>query len=353
MKEKMGMNKRIEYFDIAKGIAILCIIAGHLGNARINQFVFTFHVPLFFLVSGYFLNDRLPLKEYAKNKAKQLMIPYVVAWAFIMPRQVHGAYQWLGTFEAAWKTVVNQVLAGLYGNGAEIHEIWIGEGFCVPTVGAIWFLPALFFALVIVRYFMQWRHCGVCIFFIALLGLTSSGAAWMPLSIQSGMVAASFVYLGMLARKYGVMEKKLPKEISVGIVALWAFCILFCGEMYLVENRFNHGILDFAGALAGSYVVLRFSKVLEEGAKWISKALLFFGRNSLIVLCVHTVELKGMPWDEILEGFLGHGVPTVIVYLVAKVAFCAVVTWVILEIRHFWRRFGRHFVKSGENKVEK
>ena len=166
------MNKRIEYFDIAKGIAMLCIIAGHLENARINQFVFTFHVPLFFLVSGYFLNDRLPVKEYAKKKAKQLMIPYVVAWGFIMPRAVYGAYQWLGSFEAVWKTVVNQVLAGLYGSGSEIHEIWIGEGFFVPTVGAIWFLPALLFALVIVRYFMRWRHCGICVLFIAVIAVS-------------------------------------------------------------------------------------------------------------------------------------------------------------------------------------
>lgn len=347
------MNKRIEYFDIAKGIAILCIIAGHLGSVRINQFVFTFHVPVFFLISGYFLNDRLPVKEYAKNKAKQLMAPYVIAWGFIMPRAVHGAYQWIGTFEAAWKTVVNQILAGLYGNGSEIHEIWIGEGFCVPTVGAIWFLPALFFALVIVRYFMQWKHCGACIFFVALLGFTSSGAAWMPLSIQSGMVASSFVYLGMLARKYGVMEKKLPKEISVGIVALWVFCILFCGEMYLVENRFNHGLLDYAGALAGSYVVLCFSKVLEEKTRWVSKALLFFGRNSLIVLCVHTVELKGVPWDGILKGLVGHGVPDVVVYLAAKIVFCAAGTWGVLKIRCFPRLVRRLFAKSDENQVEK
>ena len=171
----------------------------------------------------------------------------------------------------------------------------------------------------------------------------------MPLSLQSGMVAASFVYLGMLARKHGVMEKEFPKEIWLGIVGLWVFCILFCGEMYLVENRFNHGLLDVAGALAGSYVVLRFSKVLEEKAKWISRVLLFFGRNSLIVLCVHAVELKGMPWEEILKGFLGHGVPAVVVYLVAKIVFCAMMTWVILKIRRFLRRF----TKSDEKQVEK
>lgn len=35
---------------------MLCIIAGHFGIVSAERFVFTFHVPLFFLLSGYFLS---------------------------------------------------------------------------------------------------------------------------------------------------------------------------------------------------------------------------------------------------------------------------------------------------------
>lgn len=42
------MKNRVKYIDIARGIAILCIILGHLGNATINRIVYTFHVPIFF-----------------------------------------------------------------------------------------------------------------------------------------------------------------------------------------------------------------------------------------------------------------------------------------------------------------
>lgn len=327
------MNKRIHYFDIAKGIAMLCIIAGHLGNVKINQLVFSFHVPLFFLVSGYFLNDKLPLAEYVRDKARRLAIPYVAAWACITVGELIKIYNLEHSVIGALKTLANQVLAGLYGNGSEIHWIFLGGGYGVPTVGAIWFLPALFFALIIVRYFMQWEYGGICIFLVALLGYESGKAAWLPLSIQSGMVAASFVYLGMLAHKYKIMEKKLPKEIFAGTVALWVFCILFCGELYLVENRFNHGLLDYAGALAGGYVVLRLSKMLEEKMRLISRVLLFFGENSLIVMCVHAVELKVMPWEELLEGILGHGMLDVFIYLAVKVAFCGGITLLLVMAR--------------------
>lgn len=47
-----AVKKRDIGLDITKGIAMLFIIAGHLGIDIINRFVFTFHVPLFFLLSG-------------------------------------------------------------------------------------------------------------------------------------------------------------------------------------------------------------------------------------------------------------------------------------------------------------
>ena len=36
------------------------------------------YVPIFFLISGYFLKAGLPIKDYASKKAKQLLVPYIV-----------------------------------------------------------------------------------------------------------------------------------------------------------------------------------------------------------------------------------------------------------------------------------
>ena len=69
---------RLTYIDIAKGFAMLCIIAGHFGIVTANRFVYTFHVPLFFLISGYFLSTRLDLKTFVEKKVRQLIVPYYV-----------------------------------------------------------------------------------------------------------------------------------------------------------------------------------------------------------------------------------------------------------------------------------
>lgn len=71
-------KKRICYIDIAKGFAMLCIIAGHFGIASANRFVYTFHVPLFFLLSGYFLSTKTDFLPSMKQKARQLLVPYYI-----------------------------------------------------------------------------------------------------------------------------------------------------------------------------------------------------------------------------------------------------------------------------------
>lgn len=57
-------STRLQYIDIAKGIAMICIILGHLGNASINRIVFTFHVPIFFFITGYFTNKKRDLNGF-------------------------------------------------------------------------------------------------------------------------------------------------------------------------------------------------------------------------------------------------------------------------------------------------
>lgn len=47
-------KKRDAEFDIAKGILILCVVIGHGGSDSIADFMYRFHMPLFFILSGFF-----------------------------------------------------------------------------------------------------------------------------------------------------------------------------------------------------------------------------------------------------------------------------------------------------------
>lgn len=52
----MNATKRLEYIDFLKAVGILAVIWGHIytRNDAIYQFVYSFHVPLFFVLSGVF-----------------------------------------------------------------------------------------------------------------------------------------------------------------------------------------------------------------------------------------------------------------------------------------------------------
>lgn len=89
------MKKRNEYLDLCKAIAIILVIVGHCiqcgqGEEFLNNnlfyenrlfiFIYSFHMPLFMLISGYLFSKTVKSSDYKviiKSKIKQLLIPLV------------------------------------------------------------------------------------------------------------------------------------------------------------------------------------------------------------------------------------------------------------------------------------
>ena len=68
---------RIAECDIIRGILIIFVVIGHSGGGVLHDSIFLFHMPLFFLLSGFlFEGDRTKEKGYLTCKAKRLLIPY-------------------------------------------------------------------------------------------------------------------------------------------------------------------------------------------------------------------------------------------------------------------------------------
>ena len=61
------MKERNLTLDIVKGIGIALIVLGHIDNAAVN-FIYLFHVSLFFIVSGYLFNPEKKAKSFFLNK---------------------------------------------------------------------------------------------------------------------------------------------------------------------------------------------------------------------------------------------------------------------------------------------
>lgn len=98
------MRKRIEWIDIAKGIAILAVVVGHTLGPYNGQFfgslIFAFHMPIFFMLSGYLYHSR-PARQECQRGIINLLLPYlatavvllvVSAIARLLPNPLLNAY---------------------------------------------------------------------------------------------------------------------------------------------------------------------------------------------------------------------------------------------------------------------
>ena len=85
------MDKRLQYFDIAKGIAIYSVILVHLNtfcgwNSNLLFYIIhSYFMPLFFFISGYFCYKQgiFDYSLYLRKKIKQLIVPYFTSCLFI------------------------------------------------------------------------------------------------------------------------------------------------------------------------------------------------------------------------------------------------------------------------------
>lgn len=78
---------RFQHIDIAKGIGILLVIALHTDFHQ--EWMTTFEMPLFFLLSGLFVKIDMPFREYAIKKINTLLVPYIF---FESPKLIYDAY---------------------------------------------------------------------------------------------------------------------------------------------------------------------------------------------------------------------------------------------------------------------
>lgn len=74
------MGQRIEEFDLIKGVGIILVVIGHCKISNdLHSAIYSFHMPLFFVVSGYFF-----YKESITKKFKKTFLHLIIPWVFFV-----------------------------------------------------------------------------------------------------------------------------------------------------------------------------------------------------------------------------------------------------------------------------
>ena len=337
---KKRENRRILYIDVAKGIAMICIILGHLGNPNINRVVFTFHVPIFFFITGYFTNNKKTFSEFVKNKARTLIVPYVVTCIFIILLASIQGYI-VGNATSEFRT---WAYASIYGAGDTYKE-----PFYIQGIGAIWFLWATFWGSIFLRLSFKFDKCVRAIFIamIFAIGYYSRKIFWFPLSIQAGACATLFMYMGNLLNLTKDIIKEVPNEVkNFGIgfaMVTWYFFIKDFQSFWLVHCDIGRGIVDIFGSMCACAMVILISRAIEIKTKKISNMLAYFGKYSLLILCVHVIELNLIQWWKITDKIIMMGGTEEIrlaVIIICKLILDLGITYILSKITFVRKVFG-------------
>ena len=121
----MTEAKRLHWIDSAKAIGILLVVLGHMSSGtHYHWFIFSFHMPLFFAISG-FLYKYVGLKKEIKKILYSLFIPYLIYSVLLLM-----IYLAKHSFNA--ELVINHIIGNHNGN----VEIWV-------PLCPLWFILSL------------------------------------------------------------------------------------------------------------------------------------------------------------------------------------------------------------------
>lgn len=287
-------SRKIEY-DLLKALGIFLMVAQHQWwGGYIATYIMSFHMPLFFIVSGICYRQHT-VKEVFSSRIHKLIIPYVF-WGVVY-------------------ITVNQLFPEmrLTDNGfLENAMIIIGypTKSYIPINPSLWFLYCMFLVDVIFAGINEFRLSQekktlLCLFVgVAGLLIIDCLNVILPFAISSVFAGLCFKTIGFLLNRNKLFQENIK---------YWMACaLLICGAVTAFINRdgswvdmrlarYNNIALYIISASATTigWLIL-ITKIVKYMKKFSWQRLSFVGANSMVYVCLNEFLLK---LSNILLGF--------------------------------------------------
>ena len=323
------MNKRLNYIDATKGVAILCITFLHFEQgvipAWLNTWIGLFMISAFYVTSGWVtgINDKpITAKQLFKKRIKQLGIPYL--WFSLL----------IILFDLLWVSV------GLMGSDIMLRDIY--KTIVLRGIGTLWFLPVLLIGECIFTLIKNGKRRWLWAAIAMVITLSVNyvyNSIWLPKSniselnkmldapmqpIVRGLYAWPIIAIGYL------MGKKWGKAImqTNKIKLLITSALIFATSFVLVINPpiTVYYINDLLSNILPAIAFMCLFAIFAKGIKFFT----YWGVNSLILMCTHfsiTMEIL-MAFDKHALHHSTFEGPRTIIYFV----ICVLLTYPLVYL---------------------
>ena len=275
-------SKRLPWIDYAKGIAIILVVYRHvlIGFIRsglevsqylilANEVVLSFRMPLFFIISGIFIEKSLAkrsVRRFVESKFNTILYPYFV-WASIQ--------------------VTLQIFLSRYTNA---DRGWIDYVYIIlqpREIDQFWFLYALFNATVLFALLSKYIS-GNKLFHLVLSLLFYYSARFVQdySLIHDILYYYVFLVAGILISEF-ILNKKNFELLASSRLTLLLLPIFITTQWYWLNTPDIDPFLFALIALVGCFFMLNVSFILHK--KSALPILRIVGYHSLYVYILHVM----------------------------------------------------------------
>lgn len=322
---------RIGWVDIAKGIAIILVIYGHCFDNNTNPgnpirtLIFSFHMPLFFILSGYTFRPK-PWCQIITSGARKLLLTYAALFALWRIPNLLMTADHVGR-----SLIISHLLSFVFASGVDIYSLGIS------AAGMSWFLACLFVSRLIYNgiscAYQTSSHKtaleGLTCTIIMLVGvfLGRELTIYLPLSSDVAFVAVFFMWCGNAVRTHLNTDAVLRVRYGIITFAIWVVCSQY-SSLELAARSYENLPVALLAAISGTHMICCAAKLLDSDhlPKLLHPArkyLLFMGKNSMAVYCIHSMDWW-VSWFS-LPALAGYPFTTEITALV-RVGYASIFT---------------------------
>lgn len=276
--------------SVTKALCIILMVVGHSGCPTFwGEYIYQFHMPCFFFVSGFLLKDKYlnDMETFAKRRFKGLWWPFV-KWSVIF-MLLHNILTSLHIYNNSY-TLTNMAY--------KLFHIVTMTG-SEQLLGGYWFLKELLYASVISIITLKLLHTipdrkegkefqnGIILtlIFLVLAYILSIVPFKIPTIGSRTMLATSFYIAGYTLHHATNKQSNLLFGI-LSLVIVLVITFFFSGSM---ESTNISIFLYFIVAMIGTVGIINIAGLINGNAL---KALNYVGGKTLYILTFHFISFK-------------------------------------------------------------
>lgn len=285
-------SKRIEWVDIAKGIAIILMVIGHeIPTGQIGyRLIFSFHMPLFFILSGFtsgaITSNKKFLIKLKKSFKKVWLLAVLVVFIYCLECFL---------FQPAFnlQTLGKQFILGVFWGCNKIP--------ITNVTGTMWFMFAFFWSKLLYDLLRLWlpnKYNGIILLILAFISFLLH--KWLPQVVDLAPYGALFMWMGWFLKdkmpKFNQKLKRAKGATLAFIIIYWLVLVAVGIYVDMSIRQFPLFVVSILEAFAGTLVICKISSFVEKrrATDWLKTT----GKYTLPILCIHQLDLYWVVWAK-------------------------------------------------------